>query len=248
VLPLLMTSLFLAAGGLVYSRTYAARTWRPLEPGGVDGARGGSPLRSRAFWLTMAVALCLAAGFGQLDVTITATGERVFDSTALLGVLFACIAGGSTVGGLWYGSRRWRGPERRHLPVTLACFSAGLFVIVLVLGLGGPPLGLLLPTMVLTGLAIAPGLIVLQALTDAHTEPDRRGEAQGWLATAITSGAAIGMAIAGVVIDRSGPRASFGAAAIAVGLAAAVALASQRLLRTPHPADPEPAVPVKTAG
>jgi predicted MFS family arabinose efflux permease len=53
-------------------------------------------------------------------------------------------------------------------------------------------------------------------------------EAQAFLSASNTSGAAVGTAIAGIVIDAAGLPWSFGGAALGVLLAAGVAVASQR--------------------
>ncbi|MGW0804679.1 MFS transporter [Nonomuraea sp. NPDC002799] len=230
--PLIVTALLMAAGGLTYSRTGAARSWQPMSAERRAATpRGRSPLAVRGVWLTLLTALGMSLGFGQMDVAMTATAERVYHSEVLLGVFFACAAIGSTLGGLWYGSREWTGPERRHLPRTLAAYATGLAVVMLVLIQGAGPLPLLLPALVVTGLCISPSLIVQQALVDQNTLQDRRSEAQGWLHTSLTSGGALGMAFAGVVVEQAGPAAAFGTGAAAVAAAALIGAAAQRRWR-----------------
>ncbi|GAA2212941.1 MFS transporter [Nonomuraea monospora] len=226
--PLLVTALLMAAGGLTYSRTRASRMSSPGS--GVQGAprRGRPPLTVRGVWLALLTALGMSVGFGQMDVAMTASAERLFHSEGLIGVFFACTAIGSTAGGLWYGSRSWTGPERRHLPLTLAAYAAGLALVMLVLLPGGGLLPAVLPALVLTGLCISPSLIVQQALVDRNTAPERRSEAQGWLQTSLTAGSALGMALAGVIVEQGGPAAAFGAAAIAVAAGALVGALAQR--------------------
>ncbi|MFB4273154.1 MFS transporter [Nonomuraea sp. GTA35] len=234
--PLLVTALLMAAGGLTYSRTRASRLSRPGSgtrggvAGGAQGAprRGRPPLSVRGVWLALLTALGMSVGFGQMDVAMTASAERLFHSEGLIGVFFACTAIGSTAGGLWYGSRSWSGPERRHLPLTLAAYAAGLALVMLVLLPGGGLLPAVLPAMVLTGLCISPSLIVQQALVDRNTAPERRSEAQGWLQTSLTSGSALGMALAGVIVEQGGPAVAFGAAALAVAAGALVGAFAQR--------------------
>lgn len=224
--PLAVTALLMAAGGLGYGSSRAARSWRPAARGG--GSRGRSPLRSPAVLLTLLVALGMSVGFGQMDVAMTATAEHGYSSDGVLGLFFASAAVGSTIGGLWYGSRSWRGPERRHLPVTLAGYAAGLAAVALVVGgPGTPPLALVVAALAGTGLFISPSLIPQQALVDAGADPGRLSEAQGWLHTALTSGGAAGMAIAGVVVDRVGSAAAFGTASLAVGVTALTAVVAQ---------------------
>jgi MFS family permease len=234
--PLVVTALLMAAGGLGYACSPPARSWRPAAPAG-DGARGRSPLRSPGVLLTLLVALGMSIGFGQMDVAMTATAERGYASNGVLGLFFAAAALGSTVGGLWYGGRSWRGPERRHLTVTLAGFAVGLAAVALVLGVAGaPPLALLVAALFVTGLCIAPSLIPQQALVEAHSDPDRAAEAQGWLHTALTAGGAAGMAVAGVVVDAADPAAAFATASVAVLAAALIAVVAQPRWRSPVPA------------
>ncbi len=231
--PLVVTALLMAAGGVVYSRTQAARSWRPTPPTSGEGG-GRSPLRSPGVILTLLVAFGMSLGFGQMDVAMTATAERTYHSEGALGLFFACAAIGSTIGGLWYGSRTWRSAERRHLPVTLAAYAGGLASIALVLvAAGRPALAVAAIALALTGLFISPSLIPQQALVDAHSVTDRLSEAQGWLHTALTFGNAAGMAFAGLVVDRAGPAAAFSTASAAVAVGALIAVAAQPCWRRP---------------
>jgi MFS family permease len=237
-LPLLVTAGLMLVGGLGYARTYAARNWRPVRS--ADGvARGASPLRSPGTALTLVVGLAMAVAFGQFDVAMTATAERVFHSEAVLGVFFAAAAIGSTTGGLWYGSRSWPGAERHRLPVTLAGFAAGTALLAAVLVISpSAPLPLLVGVLLVTGLVIAPSLIVQQSLIDQHTAADRRSEAQAWLTTGLTAGSAAGMAVAGVLVDRAAPAAAFAGGSAALIVAVLVAVAAQRWWRTPDDGGP----------
>ncbi|WP_169775328.1 MFS transporter [Streptomonospora alba] len=225
--PLVVTACLMTLGGVAYSRTFAARSWRPEKSGGANGKRGRSPLTAPGVWLTMLAGLGLAVGWGQMNVAITATAERIYHSESILGVFFACAATGSTLGGLWYGSRKWRRPERLHLPVTLTGFAIGLATIMLVLN-GAAHVAVLCSLLVLAGVWQSPSNIVQQALVDGHAPQDRRGEAQGWLFAALTFGLAVGMALAGFVVDYSGPQLAFGTAAASVAVGALIAGLSQR--------------------
>ena len=74
----------------------------------------------------LAVMLTLSIGFGQLDTSMAATAGERLGGTDRVGLLFAAIAGGSTVGGLAFGARRWPFDERRAVAVLLALFAAFL--------------------------------------------------------------------------------------------------------------------------
>jgi MFS family permease len=227
VVPLLVTALLLAVGGVGYACTGAARAWRPgrhPHHSRHDGVAGVSPLRVPVVVVVLAVAAALAVGFGLCDVSIAATAREVLGSQARVGVLFAAIAGGSAVGGLWYGSRGWHRAERQVLPVTLGAVMCGLLALgtLLLKGQGDPVW--LLPLLFCTGLCIAPSLIMFANLIDHYAPGDRLGEAQSWLNTAFTSGGALGTAAAGVLVDTGGPARGFLGAATAVGMATVVAL------------------------
>jgi len=57
--------------------------------------------------------LTLAIGFGQLDTSMAATAGERLGSTDQVGLLFAAIAGGSTIGGLAFGARHWASTSGR---------------------------------------------------------------------------------------------------------------------------------------
>jgi MFS family permease len=226
IVPLLVTAGLLAVGGVSYSLSSAARSSRPLhDRSGTGPAR--SAISAPGVLAVLGVNLVMSVGFGQCDTSLAATARQVLHDQSRLGILFAAIAGGSAIGGLWYGSRHWHGHEHRRLPISLGIFTVALVPLPILL-VDRPPLWALLPFLFLAGLSIAPSLIMQQNLLDGLSPPHRINEAQALLTAAGTSGAAAGTAIAGILIDAGGPRVSFGGAAIAIGLAATVALLSQR--------------------
>ncbi len=234
VVPLVVTAVLLGAGANAYALTSAARSWRAEASTAPGGVRGPSPLRSKGVVAVLLVALAMAVGFGQTDVAIPATARETFGDEALVGLLFACIAGGSATGGLLYGARRWRGVERTRLVLTMSLFASGLALLWIVVRGGEPSFVVLLPALVVTGVAVAPSLIVLANLVDHLAPRDRLGEAQAWLNTAFTSGGALGAAVAGLLVDAGGPARAFAGAAEVLAAGAALALLAQPALR---PAD-----------
>ena len=257
--PLLITAVLLAGGGITYSRTAAARRVPSRRTGsattaatgapdarGTPGALGARPgagprtgvLRTRGISPVLVVTAALAVGFGQLDTSLAATARTVFGTSSVLGFLFAAIAGGSVVGGLTYGAVTGHRGEARRLPVTLGAFGLLLVPLTILLSHGRPSLWALEPLLFLAGLCIAPSLIIMANLVDGHSPLGRANEAQAWLGTATTAGAAAGTALAGVLIDSGGVARSFGGALVAVLVAAAAAVAGQRVWRR---RDPRPA-------
>jgi MFS family permease len=224
-MPLLATGTATLLGGIAYASTDAVRRWRP-EPTQPHHRRRGGALRSRGVLATLAAFSLVSIAFGTLDVSLAATAERDLGNEALVGVLFTAIAGGSLVGGLWYGGRRFTWPQRRRLIVTLAVFALGLVP----LSFASGNLWLLLGALAVAGIGIAPSSIVSHQLLDDTAPPGARTEAQAWSGTANTAGAAAGTALAGVLVDLGGPQLSLRLAPVAVAAAIVVVIACQRLL------------------
>lgn len=223
--PLLATGAATLLGGLAYAATPVAGSWRPRAAETAVRARGGA-LRGPGVVATLVAFTLVSVAFGTLDVSLAATAEGQLGNQAMVGVLFAAIAGGSLVGGLWYGGRRFSWPQRRRLIVTLVVFALGLAPLSLVSG----SLPLLLAALVVAGVGIAPTSIVSHQLLDDTAPPGTRTEAQAWASTANTAGAAAGTALAGILVDLGGPQLSLRVAPLAVLGAVAVVLACQRVL------------------
>jgi MFS family permease len=243
--PLLVTSALLAVGGVTYATTGAAhaagriqRAHREAASGARDGPDSPS-LYLPGVLLVVLVSVLMSVGFGQTDVSIAATAQEALGHRDRVGWLFAAIAGGSALGGLWYGSRPWSGPERRRLPVALTLFCTGLLGLSVALaGLWYPgqdvrhvvaDIGMepLLFVLFLTGLCIAPALIIQANLVDELSPPGRLSEGQAWLSTGFTSGGAAGTALGGWVVELAGPGRGFLVASCAVLAATAVAVLAQ---------------------
>lgn len=232
VVPLLVTAGCMVVGGVVYCRTPAARASRPSKDRPDDAGPIGERVHRSALTVpgvasVLAVMLALSIGFGQLDTSLAGAAEALLGSNEKVGILFTAIAGGSAVGGLVFGSRTWPFDERRGLPVVTGLFAVQLTVIAVLLAAELTSLWLLLPLLFTTGLTIAPALIMQQALLDHVTPSNRLNEAQSMLSAINMVGAAVGTALAGLVIDNSGLVWSFTGAAIGVGLCCAVSIANQ---------------------
>lgn len=228
VVPLLVTAALLAGGVGAYCRTSAAR-----GSVGHGGRAGEHPHGPRSAVLAsgvgpvLVVMLALSVGFGQLDTSMAATAGELLGGADRVGILFAAIAGGSTIGGLVYGARSWRADERTAVPVLLVAFAVFLGTIAVLMSIGHVSLWVLLPLLFCTGLSIAPTLIMQQALLDHLAPAHRLNEAQAFLSASNTTGAAVGTAFAGLLIDARGLGWSFCGAALAAGTAALLALLSR---------------------
>lgn len=217
--PLLTSATLLIVGTLLYSSTTAARSVRgmqredehaPAPPvpdmaSVVEGEhlnRGPrTALAVPGIALVLLVAMLTAVGFGQMDTALVATAEHVLGSTKQLGILFMFIAGGSAIGGITYGSRDWPGTDAGRLVVLLSTFALTLLPWPFLLRIDHPPLPLLFGLLFVTGLTIAPSLIIFQNLLDVLAPRERMMEAQSLLSASQTTGAALGTAIAGFTID-----------------------------------------------
>ncbi|WP_432513198.1 MFS transporter [Kineococcus sp. SYSU DK001] len=226
-LPLLVTVALLVGGTLVYARSPGAAHVPRQEAAGHAPGAGSALLHSPGFVLLLVVMAVMSIGFGVLDVSLVGLAEHLLGSADRLGALFAPIAGGSALGGLLYGSRDWRSPDRRRLLVTLTLFGLLMFAVAAAAG-EGVPLAVLVVALFGTGLFVSPNLIAAQSLVDRLAPAHRLGEAQAWLSTAITAGAAVGNAVAGVLLDAAGARLALTVAASAVVAAALVCLLAQR--------------------
>ncbi len=239
VLPLLVTAGLLLGGGLGYCATEVARrasaAAQRAAAGGDRGTTGAGPrtaVAAAGVAAVLTVMLMLSIGFGQLDTSMAATSDLALGGTQRVGILFAAIAGGSTVGGLAFGARSWPFDERRAVPLLLCLFGVFLTLLAGLLAADTVTLLILLPVLFLTGLTVAPTLIMQQRLLDHLAPAHRLNEAQAFLSASNTTGAAVGTAIAGIVIDTAGLGWAFGGAALGVLFAAGVAVLNQPRWRT----------------
>ena len=230
--PLTVTAVLLVAGSVAFA--VVAPVGSPATTGQAEQAdqrsRSGrrSVLRAAGLAPVLGVAVAVSVAFGLLDTSIAATARDVLHDEGRVGILFAAIAGGSVSGGLFYGTRHAGRREHGRLLGTLPVFAVGVAVVALLTGSGAPPLAALLPLLFVAGLAIAPSLIILANLVDRFAPFGRANEAQAWNATATTSGAAAGTAVAGQVLDTGGVGWSFGGAACAVAVAVCLAAVAGR--------------------
>lgn len=233
VMPVLVTAGCIVAGGIAYCRTDVARMSRPqpaaVSPATTTGAGWHrSAITVPGVAAVLAVMLSLSIGFGQLDTSMAGTAGEALGNTDKVGILFAAIAGGSGVGGLFFGSRNWARSERQMLPRTTAAFAILLASVAGLVGFGVLHLWLLLPVLFCTGLTIAPSLISQQRLMDQLAPANRLNEAHSMLSAVTQVGGAIGTAFAGIMIDLHGVSTSFTGAAIAAVVCCAVAVAGQQ--------------------
>jgi len=142
----------------------------------------------------------LGAMFVAVDLSTVGFAAH-FGHKPLAGLLLACWACGSAVGGLWYGTRTWRAPAWQRFAIAQALTVAGVWTFGAV-----PDLAVLAVVQFLCGMAIAPTLIAGYSLMEAQASPGRTTEAMSWLSTGIAVGVACGATAAGFILDAFGPR------------------------------------------
>ncbi len=119
------------------------------------------------------------------------------DGSPNSGIVLAVFALGSLAGGLILG----------HLPVSPWALPTRMVIVFV-----GISLTVLFPssfvglcvTLLIAGMGIAPALAVMFAIISSSVRFSDTAEAYGWAGTGQLIGAAIGSAIAGVLIDRTG--------------------------------------------
>src|SRR4029079_3366318 len=98
----------------------------------------------------------------------------------------------------------------------------------------------LLPFVVLAGVAVSPSLISSFTLAEVLVPRAVVTEAFTWIGTALGLGVAVGASVAGKIVDVSGANAAFLVATVSAGVAALCVGASQKRLHVPaeHAAQP----------
>ena len=197
VTALWVAALLGLAGVLVVATAGPVRAWR--APARKADRLG--PLRSRGLVVLLVSLTGVGVALGTLNVVVVAYAEE----HRLPGgapTLLALNAFGALVGGLAYGAvRHWSVPPARRALLLTLCLTPGYALLCL---LPGPPS--MAGLMVMTGLFLAPVLTVSFVLVGELAPAGTVTEAFAWLVTLMTSGMALGSAVAGLVLEHGGPR------------------------------------------
>ncbi|HXP19833.1 MAG TPA: MFS transporter [Streptosporangiaceae bacterium] len=235
-----IASVLCVTGTLLFAaqrRTEPVPRQRPRPAAGPPRAlarrllRPGRPRMPAAGLITLSPAfLLLGSMFATIDLsTVAFATERGHRPVA--GFILGTYALGSAVGGLWYGTRRWRAPLGRRFIATMTLTVGGVATFWTMPGL------LALDAMgFVAGLAIAPTLIAGYGILERQAPPHRSTEGMAWLSSTISVGVALGSAIAGHIIDAHGSRWGFVFAACCGTLAVLACLTGLGRLGT-EPAD-----------
>lgn len=202
--PLIAVAIFTAVFGL------ALATLRSTQP----APSPASPHRDRGGVLRngLPVVVVTLAGvgvmFGAYEVAVPAFAAQQGAPNAS-GLVLAAWAVGSLLGGLWFGTRRWKASLPRQAQLAI-----GFMALAIIPGLIEYSIAVSIAAAFVAGVAIAPSLITQFSLAERLVASDRITEGITWAMSGITLGFAAGSALSGALIDAWGVRAGF---AVALG-------------------------------
>jgi len=165
----------------------------------VDATRGLGPLKVGGFPALLACVAALGTAFGAAAVIVPAYAGQHGGGDSLGGVLLGVWGVGSTIGGIWFGTRR----PAMALSRQFAWFLGGVAASFLVLAVMPNPLALGI-ALVVGGAAIAPALTVENNLVGRIAPAGMLNEAYTWVVTVSVAGSAAGGAVAGAIVDQPG--------------------------------------------
>ena len=226
-----VTAFVLAAVG---SLLFAAQVRTEPLPAPHEHRNGPSAMRVPGLRVLFVVGTAIGAILGTLEIGLVAFADEV-DARSLSGLLIAGLAAGSMVAGIGWGAAHWRVRLRHRLAWSLGVLAVLTVPLALVGGYW-----VMLPLVVLAGVAISPSLISAFTLAEVLVPRAAVTEAFTWIGTALAIGGAIGASLAGKIVDGAGANASFLVATVSAGTAAAAVGLGQRLLHVPaeHAATP----------
>ncbi|GAA1494336.1 MFS transporter [Curtobacterium herbarum] len=175
-------------------------TWFIASP---ELGRVRIPRSKRAFGVVMkrpSVVVATVTGLLLIGAcsAVEASVTSVFgEGSPNAGIVLAVFAVGSLAGGLALG----------HRPISQNALWLRMTIVFvgLVLAVGNPTFWWLCISLVIAGAGIAPALTVMFGSVSATVKFSDTAEAYGWMGTGQLIGAAGGSAVAGFLIDSSGP-------------------------------------------
>jgi MFS family permease len=219
----------------VGSLLFAAQGRTEPPPGGHDSRSGPSAMRTTGLRVLFVVGAAVGAILGTLEIALVGFADQM-DAKSMSGVLIAGLALGSMASGIGWGTVHWRLPLRHRLVGVLVLLTVCSVPLLLV-----HDIWLMLPFVVVAGIAVSPSLISSFTLAEVLVPRAVVTEAFTWIGTALGLGVAIGASVAGKIVDVSGANTAFLVATVAAALAAVAVALFQRLLHVPaeHAAAPE---------
>jgi predicted MFS family arabinose efflux permease len=221
-----------AAGVLATAALALAGTlWFVASPVSRAHTGTGAALAGRAGWAgalrapgmrTLALSLAgVGAAIGIWEIGLVGAAREAGSAEAA-SLSLAAWAAASAVGGLWYGSRTWSwSAGRRYLTLLalLVLASAPMAVTGSLFGLA--------VVVALVGLVLAPLESSAYVLAAELAPPGTLTESGTWMTTAINVTGAVGLAVAGSLVDRAGVPATLAVAGACTAAGLLVALAGR---------------------
>ncbi|MGY1620087.1 MFS transporter [Geodermatophilus sp. SYSU D00691] len=219
---------------VVGSLLFAAQRRTEPPPGGHESRSGPSAMRTPGLRVLFVVGGAVGAILGTLEIALVAFADEV-GAMSLSGVLIAGLAVGSMASGIGWGAVHWRHPLRLRLLVVLALLTVLSVPLLLI-----DDIWLMIPFVVVAGIAVSPSLISSFTLAELLVPRAAVTEAFTWIGTALGLGVALGASVAGKIVDVAGANAAFLVATVSAGVAAVAVGAFQKLLHVPaeHAAEP----------
>jgi MFS family permease len=231
------TALFPEAGPVLAAVFLGTGFWaltaqRATEPPPHPPAHhtAGSAMRSPGLRVLVATFVATGTIFGSMDVvTVAFAGEQGHKAAASL--VLSVYALGSCVAGVVRGLVRPKRSEAMLFLTGTAVMAVSMIPLLLVGNLYA--LG---ATAFVSGLTIAPTMVVCMALVERLVPRPNLTEGMTWTSTGLTAGVAVGSSLAGWVVDASGAHSAYAVPVVAAAVAAVVAfLGRRRLLPAPGP-------------
>ncbi|MGY1752782.1 MFS transporter [Blastococcus sp. SYSU D01042] len=220
----LVTAFVLATVG---SLLFAAQRRTEPAPTAHEHRAVSSAMRCDGLKVLFVVAAAVGTVLGTLQISLVAFADEVGEKP-MSGVLIAGLAVGSMISGIGWGAVHWRLPLRHRLAgvlVLLTLLSAPLLLV--------SDVWLMVPFVVLTGIAVSPSLISAFTLAELLVPRAAVTEAFTWIGTALALGVAVGASLSGKIVDASGANAALAVALVAAAIAVVVVSLCQRALHVP---------------
>jgi MFS family permease len=219
-----VTAFTLAAVG---SLLFAAQGRTEPPPAPPEHRNGPSAMRIYGLRVLFVVGAAVGTILGSLEIALVAFADEM-GAKAMSGVLIAGLAVGSMASGIGWGTVHWRLPLRQRLTAVLVLLTVLSIPLLLVHNVW-----LMVPFVVLAGIAVSPSLISSFTLAELLVPRAAVTEAFTWIGTALGLGVAVGASVAGKIVDVWGANAAFLVATVAAAIAAVVVGAFQKLLHIP---------------
>ena len=211
----------------VGSLLFAAQRRTEPPPNGTDSPRGPSAMRIGGLRVLFVVGAAVGAILGTLEIALVAFADEL-GARSLSGVLIAGLAVGSMASGIGWGAVHWRLPLRHRLVAVLVLLTVLSVPLLLV-----RDVWLMIPFVVLAGIAVSPSLISSFTLAELLVPRAAVTEAFTWIGTALGLGVAVGASVAGKLVDVAGANTAFSVATVAAAVAAVTVACFRNHLRVP---------------